>query len=276
MGREYEIGENAGVNSAQSLSEPLTQMAMKLFHTGGAATGGTSSHHNAVDRLTEIFEMPKVLKNSATISTVDGVVKKIEKDNIAGGFVVTIDANHYRVPAGKQLLVGVGDNIGKGQPLCNGPINPHELLECAGMGAVRGYLLKEMHSVYGEYGIRRRHVETILRNMTNTVQVTHDPTYEITPGESIARTQALNINEERKKENKPPIEFKPVLKSIYEAVQINTEGDFLAGLNYQEIRNVITEGVTYGAKSKLHGLNPLPGIAFGAEFGRGGSIKGSY
>jgi DNA-directed RNA polymerase subunit beta' len=276
MGREYEIGENAGVNSAQSLSEPLTQMAMKLFHTGGAATGNTSSHHNAVDRLTEIFEMPKVLKNSATISTVDGVVKKIDKDNIAGGFVITIDANQYRVPAGKQLLVGIGDNIGKGQPLCNGPINPHELLECAGMGAVRGYLLKEMHSVYGEYGIRRRHVETILRNMTNTVQVTHDPTYELTPGESIARTQALNINEERKKENKPPIEFKPVLKSIYEAVQINTEGDFLAGLNYQEIRNVITEGVTYGAKSKLHGLNPLPGIAYGAEFGSGGNIKGSY
>jgi hypothetical protein len=145
------------------------------------------------------------------------------------------------------------------------------------MGAVRGYLLKEMHSVYGSYGIRRRHVETILRNMTNTVQIIKDPEYEILPGESIARTQALNINEERKKESKAPLEFKPILKSIYESVQLNTEGDFLAGLNYQEIRNVVTEGVTYGAKSKLHGLNPLPGIAFGAEFGKGDSkLKGSY
>jgi DNA-directed RNA polymerase subunit beta' len=277
MGREYEIGENAGVNSAQSLSEPLTQMAMKLFHTGGAATGGSSSHHNAVDRLTEIFEMPKTLRNKATITTIDGSVKKIEEDKVAGGYVITIDAEQFRVPAGKQLLVGVGDDVTKGQALCNGPINPHELLECAGMGAVRGYLLKEMHSVYGSYGIRRRHVETILRNMTNTVQIIKDPEYEILPGESIARTQALNINEERKKESKAPLEFKPILKSIYESVQLNTEGDFLAGLNYQEIRNVVTEGVTYGAKSKLHGLNPLPGIAFGAEFGKGDSkLKGSY
>jgi DNA-directed RNA polymerase subunit beta' len=276
MGREYDIGENAGINSAQSLSEPLTQMAMKLFHTGGAATGNSSMQRNSVDRLTEIFEMPKTLRNQATITTVDGVVKKIEADKIAGGYVVTVGDSSYRIPAGKELLVSAGDDVVKGQALCDGPINPHELLECAGMGSVRSYLLKEMHQVYGAYGIRRRHIETILRNMTNTVQVTKDPLFEITPGESIARTQALNINEERKAANKPPIEYKPVLKTIYEAVQINSEGDFMAGLNYQEIRNVVTEGATYGAKSKLHGLNPLPGVAYGAEFGKGGKIKGSY
>jgi DNA-directed RNA polymerase subunit beta' len=276
MGREYEIGENAGVNSAQSLSEPLTQMAMKLFHTGGAATGNSSMQRNSVDRLTEIFEMPKTLRNKATISNIEGTVKKIEQDKVAGGYIIKIGESDFRVPAGKQLLVGVGDDIEKGQALCDGPINPHELLDAAGMSAVKSYLLKEMHQVYGSYGIRRRHVETILRNMTNTVQIVSDPEYEFTPGESASRTQVLNENEERKTKNKPPIEYKPVLKSIYEAVQLNSEGDFLAGLNYQEIRNVITEGATYGSKSKLHGLNPLPGVAYGAEFGKGGNIKGSY
>jgi hypothetical protein len=35
------------------------------------------------------------------------------------------------------------------------------------------------------------------------------------------------------------------------------------------------DGMNYGAKSNLHGTNPLPGIAVGAEFGRTGA-EGTY
>ncbi len=275
-GRDYKIGENAGVNSAQSMSEPLTQMAMRLFHSGGSANGAGAKMGNQLDRLSELFEMPQTLRNKATISTVDGNIVSITPDDVAGGYFINIGEESYKIPSNKQLLVKVGDSVKKGQPLCDGPINPHELLETGGMSMAREYLLKEMSQIYGSYGVRQRHVETVLRNLTNMVEVIEDPEFEFIPGEVIARTQMLRTNAERNVAKKKPIKAKDTLKRINEAVQVNTENDFMAGLNYQEIRDVITEGAALGAKSNLHGVNPLPGIAYGAEFGMKQTTPGGY
>ena len=54
-----------------------------------------------------------------------------------------------------------------------------------------------------------------------------------------------------------------------------TEGDYLAGLNYQGLRDVVLSGAAHGAKSNLHGVNPIPGFVYGHEFGDA-KKKGHY
>ena len=67
----------------------------------------------------------------------------------------------------------------------------------------------------------------------------------------------------------PPIKVRPKLKRIQDAVLLNSEGDFLAAMNYREIQKTFVRAATYGEKSDLHGTNPIPGVAYGAEFGKG-------
>lgn len=276
-GSTYQIGENAGVTSAQSLSEPLTQMVMRAFHTGGSASGAGAQIGNQFDHLARLFTMPQVVRGSATLAPEKSTVARIEEDKIAGGALVYLKdvADPLRVPSDRNVTVKVGQELEPGDAISSGPINPHELLELAGMGATRGYLLQEMLKVYGEYGVRRRHVEMILKNLTGVVEVVDDPLNEQIPGEQMMEQQVRRINETRGTKNQPPIRVKPVLIGINQATRVAAEGDFMAQLNYQHVRKAMIDGMNYGAKSNLHGTNPLPGIAVGAEFGRTGA-EGTY
>lgn len=262
-GNDYEFGENVGIAAAQSLSEPLTQMSMNAFHTGGSASGHGAQTGDQLGRLRQLFDMPKELKGKATIAKEDGRVKSIEKDKLAGGHFVVVGGTTHRVPTELELKVKVGDHVTKGQPLSSGPVNPHELLEVSGMPAVKKYILEELHGIYSTHGVRRRHVEAVVRNFTNVVQVISDEENEFTPGDHATANQIRRINEERVKLKMPTIKTKPVLKNIDDAVKITSEGDFMAGLNYQELQKVIKDAATYGGKSQLHGVNPIPGVALG-------------
>lgn len=275
-GTTYTVGENAGVNSAQSLSEPLTQMVMRAFHTGGSASGAGAQIGSQFDHLARLFNVPQVLRGSATLAPESAEIVGVTPDTIAGGHTVSLSTGEsLRVPADRDVIVKVGQKVEPGDPLSSGPVNPHDLLAYAGMGAVRGYLLQEMQKVYGEYGVRRRHVEMVLKNLTGTVEIVDDPLLEETPGDTMTESQVRRINEKRKSAGQETINVKPVLLNINQAVRVAAEGDFLAQLNYQHVRKALIDGMNYGAKSKLHGTNPLPGIAVGAEFGRTGA-GGAY
>jgi hypothetical protein len=129
--------------------------------------------------------------------------------------------------------------------------------------------------VYGGHGVRRRHVETLVRNLTGTVEVVSDPEAEFAPKDIVSRTKIQKINKERSAEGLKPVAHKPVLKNIDSTVKVMTEGDYLAGLNYQGLRDVVLSGAAHGAKSNLHGVNPIPGFVYGHEFGKG-KVEGHY
>lgn len=276
-GRNYKIGENAGVLSAQSLSEPLTQMTMNAFHTGGSASGKGAQIGDDFGNIVRLMNVPKVVKGSAKISPATAKVARIAKDKIAGGHLVSLTdvSDPVYIPSDREILVKVGDAVAAGQPLCSGPINPQELLVTSGMPAVREHLLHEMQSIYGNHGVRRRHVEMLIRNLTDTLEVEEDPEGTFTPGERITTRQARKANEERKGAGKPLIKAFPVLLGINQAVRVSTEGDFLAQMNYQHVRASLLEGMAHGAKSAMHGHNPIPGLALGYTLGKVGKT-GEY
>ena len=179
-GGKYDVGENVGVNSAHSLSEPTTQMTMNAFHTGGSADGKGGKAVDEFTRMGQLYNLPKTLPGAATISRVEGRVGKIEKDKEAGGHFITIAGEQHRTPTGLALLVKTGDRVKPSDPLCEGPINPHELLEHSGIESARKYLVDELHGIYSNHGVRRRHTECIVKQMTNVVEIISDPENEFT------------------------------------------------------------------------------------------------
>lgn len=274
-GENYKTGDALGIISAQSCSEPLTQMAMNAFHTGGSASGKGAESGSELEQVARLLDMPLELKGSAILAKEEGRVKAIEKDTVAGGYFITIGTEKYRAPTGQDVLVKVGDKVNPAQPLCTGPVNPHDVLKYAGIGATRAFLVDKLHSVYGGHGVRRRHVETLVRNLTGTVEVVSDPEAEFAPKDIVSRTKLQKINKERAAEGLKPVVSKAVLKNIDSTVKVMTEGDYLAGLNYQGLRDVVLSGVAHGAKSNLHGVNPIPGFVYGHEFGKG-KVEGHY
>jgi DNA-directed RNA polymerase subunit beta' len=276
-GKDYELGENAGVISAQSLSEPLTQMAMNAFHTGGSASGAGASVGDHFEHLAKLLTVPKTLRGSAKIAPKDAKVLDVVEDTTVGGYKITLEGVDERISVAhdKDVLVKKGDMVKAGQALSSGPINPQELLEVSGMPAVREHIVNEMHRVYKGYGVRRRHVEMLVKNLTASVEVIEDPEADYAPGDRITTRTLKAMNEERKEQGKPLIKSKPILLSINQAVRVGTEGDFLAQMNYQHVRTSLLDGMAHGAKSSLHGHNPIPGMAVGYTLGKTGK-EGQY
>jgi DNA-directed RNA polymerase subunit beta' len=276
-GNDYSIGENPGIISAQSLSEPLVQMTMNAFHTGGSASGKGADIGDEFKQINQLMSLPKVVRGSAKISPKDTTVVSVDKDTIAGGYTVILNdvPKPIYIPQGVEVFVRSGDILKRGQPLCEGPINPHDLLASSGMTAVRKHLISKLHKIYGDYSVRRRHVEMLVKNLTNSVEVIEDEEADFSPGDHITANQLKRTNEDRKTRRLQPVTAKPILIGINQAVKVATEGDWLAQMNYQRVRASLIDGMAHGSKSSMHGLNPIPGVALGHTMGRTGK-SGEY
>lgn len=264
-----QLGTNVGVIAAQSMGEPLTQMMLNAFHTGGVQSGAGTGAVAAFDQVEQLLNAHDKLKGEAVIATVDGTIQKIEKDP-AGGWGITIDKVRHYVPSSSPLPsdVVVGAKVRKGDPLSLGVRNPRHLLDVTGnMSMVQNYLTDALHDVYSKSDQRllRRNVETVVRSITNIAQV-EDPgdAEDVYPGMIMPYTKIQSLN----KNLRSPILAKPILKGITQ-VPTSVQEDWMARLQHQGLRQTIIDAAAMGWKSNLHGLNPIPGMAFGKEFGRG-------
>lgn len=265
-GKLPSIGDNIGVMSAQSMSEPTTQMQMKTFHTGGVAKGGVGSNLSAgMERILQLFEMPEIVKGAGTLSKATGKVEKIEEAPQGGHYVSINGVRHY-APATRSMAVKVGDTVERGDLITDGVIKPQELLELKGIRAVQDYLTDEILKTYEDQGIglRRAIVETAIRPLTNLSRVI-DPgsLEEYSPGD-YANTQVLA----QMQKNDPSIKFEPILKGINTFPSFSNE-DWLSQLNTRDLKKVIIQGASRGWSSDIHGTHPIPAYVYGAEFARG-------
>ena len=63
-----------------------------------------------------------------------------------------------------------------------------------------------------------------------------------------------------------PAQHTPILKGI-NVTPLEVQEDWMAKMNHEKLRQTIAEGAMTGASSHLHGTHPVPGMAYGAEFG---------
>ncbi len=264
-GNLHDLGTNIGILSGQALGEPAVQMAMDAFHSGGVAGGGRGAMSvGRFERLKNLLAMPKKLKNEASLAKVTGVISDIKKDS-AGGHDVFINGERHYVPHNLPLKVGKGSEIKKGDPLSEGHINPLHLLKLTDMTNVQNHLTNELyHGLYKREGVRRRNIETVVRAITNLTKVRDPGHSDWVPGDIVP----LSIVEQKNRElpnGSRPVFHDPILRSVKQLPLSTT--NWMASLNYQHIPSTVQKAVSMNWKSNIHGTHPIPGVAYGAEFG---------
>ncbi|MFT4629776.1 MAG: DNA-directed RNA polymerase subunit beta', partial [Dinoroseobacter sp.] len=117
-------GEAVGVIAAQSIGEPGTQLTMRTFHIGGAATAGASVSNIEV-------------KNNGTIKLENlRSVRNSDKRHVVvarSGELIVQDQNgsdreRYKLPYGAVLQVNDGDKITAGQIVANWDPHTHPII----------------------------------------------------------------------------------------------------------------------------------------------------
>lgn len=266
-GTLYKKGTNVGVIAGHALGEPVTQMQMRTFHTGGAGSDGLTDYFQ---QAKDLFKVPEKLRGSATLAEVSGRVEKIETDAL-GGKKVTIAGKLHTVPHTTQLLPGirVGAQVKKADALSQGRKNPHDILRITNsMNAVRNHITTELDSLYVNTtgNERRRNIETVIRAMTDVGQITENAPHEnLLNGQMASLSELQEKNRQLKVSGQPLIKFKPVLKPM-DKVPLSGQEDWMARLNFQRLKDTLIEGGAQNWKSDING-HPIPGIAHGAAFG---------
>ena len=110
-GTPVNIGEAVGVIAAQSIGEPGTQLTMRTFHIGGAAS--KSAEQSTVEVP---FAGVLKLENNHTVTNSDGHLIVLSRNCE----VVIVDANgreksRHKVPYGTKILAAEGAKVKKGQ-----------------------------------------------------------------------------------------------------------------------------------------------------------------
>jgi hypothetical protein len=175
------IGDNIGAISGQAMSEPLTQMVLRTFHTGGAY--GTGLRVSTFDKVDRLLSMQKIIRNQAPLATVTGRIDSVTPAQVkGGGHIITVGGHEHWIPRVNPMkdTIRVGAHVEKGDPLAEGIINPNELLRLKGMQPAMEYVAKELTDVYHKEGgvnLRQRNAETIIRALGSLTRI-------VDPGDS--------------------------------------------------------------------------------------------
>ena len=69
------------------------------------------------------------------------------------------------------------------------------------------------------------------------------------------------------KAGKKPIEHTPVLKGV-NMLPLAIQEDWMAKLQHQKLRTTVVDAAAVAGRSNIHGMHPIPAVAYAAEFGR--------
>jgi DNA-directed RNA polymerase subunit beta' len=128
-GKRINIGEAVGVIAAQSIGEPGTQLTMRTFHIGGAA-----SRSAAVNNIEIKSNGVAKLNNIKTVAHHKGYLVAVSRS----GEISVIDAvgrerERYKVPYGATITVLDGADVKQGQVVANWDPHTHPVVtEVAG------------------------------------------------------------------------------------------------------------------------------------------------
>jgi DNA-directed RNA polymerase subunit beta' len=219
-------------------------------------TTKTKDITGGLPRVAELFEARKP-KDAAIISEIDGMVS-FGKDTKGKRKVVVTpeigEPKEYLIGKGKHLAVNEGDYVKAGDPLMDGPINPHDILRVKGEKALAKYLVDEVQEVYRLQGVKinDKHIETIVRNMLRKVKIQDvgDTTFLV--AEQVDKAIFEAENNKVIGQGGMPATAEPLLLGITKA-SLSTES-FISAASFQETTKVLTEASISGKVDYLKGL----------------------
>ena len=118
------VGEAVGVIAAQSIGEPGTQLTMRTFHIGGAASRATASDSVQVKNTGTIH-----LSNMKTVENVKGELVVVSRS----GELIVNDTNgrereRYKLPYGAVVTVGKNRDVEAGQIVATWDPHTHPIV----------------------------------------------------------------------------------------------------------------------------------------------------
>jgi DNA-directed RNA polymerase subunit beta' len=219
-------------------------------------TTKTKDITGGLPRVVELFEARKP-HEPAVITEVDGVVKYGDIVKGQRKIVVSPDRGEpkeYLLPRGVHVSVQEGERVKAGEPLMDGPRNPHDILAVLGEKELQKYLVDEIQEVYRLQGvnINDKHIEVIVRQMMRWVKVEDVGDTEFLLDEQVDKFRFREENDRAKTGSSKPATGRPLLLGITKA-SLATES-FISAASFQETTRVLTEASIRGAVDHLRGL----------------------
>jgi DNA-directed RNA polymerase subunit beta' len=220
------------------------------------ATTKTKDITGGLPRVVELFEARKP-RETAIIAEINGTVKYGE---VSKGqrkiYIISDDGEQkeYSIPRGVHINVQEGERVRSGDPLMDGPRNPHDILHVLGEQELQKYLVNEIQEVYRLQGvnINDKHLEVISRQMMRWVKVEDIGDTEFLPEEVVDKFKFREENQRVLDAGGRPATGKAVLLGITKA-SLSTDS-FISAASFQETTRVLTEAAINGKVDYLRGL----------------------
>ncbi len=220
------------------------------------ATTKTKDITGGLPRVVELFEARKP-RETAVIAEINGVVKYGEvSKGMRKLYIVGDDGiqKEYSIPRGVHINVQEGERVRSGDPLMDGPRNPHDILAVLGEKELQKYLVNEIQEVYRLQGvnINDKHLEVISRQMMRWIRIEDIGDTEFLPEEVVDKFKFREENNHVIEAGQRPATGKPILLGITKA-SLSTDS-FISAASFQETTRVLTEAAINGKVDYLRGL----------------------
>lgn len=274
------LDENSG-EAARYMMAPGTTLSVEdgqqveagdILARASREAAKTRDITGGLPRVAELFEARKP-KDNSIIAKIAGRIEFV-RDYKAKRKIAIIPEEgepvEYLVPKSRVIDVQEGDYVKKGDNLISGSPDPHDILEVMGVEALAEYLVAEIQEVYRLQGVKinDKHIEVIVRQMLQKVEITNGGDTTLLPGEQVDLEEMLETNG-KLEEGQQPAEGKPVLLGITKA-SLQTRS-FISAASFQETTRVLTQAAVEGKKDSLIGLkeNVIVGRLIPAGTGAG-------
>ena len=180
----------------------------------------------------------------------------------------------YEIPLTSKILFEPGNFVDIGEPITEGIVDVHELLEILfqyhsvldgiKIGTIRTLakfqllLINSIQAIYQsqQVSISSKHIEIIVRQMTAKVVIKESGDTPLLPGEILRLSQVNEIYDALKGSNSSIIyktpQYEPLLVSATSA-SLSKDG-FLSAAGFQETKRVLTRAAIEGSSDWLRGL----------------------
>jgi DNA-directed RNA polymerase subunit beta' len=153
-----------------------------------------------------------------------------------------------------RLLVEDGEWVIPGQPLTDGPIDPHDMLRIIGKDETARFLVNEVLSIYRSQGvdIHEKHLEVIVSQMLNLVVIDDPGDTRLLHGDMVHMHTLRLANAAVLAEGGEPATATPHLLGITKAAMLTNS--WMAAASFQDTTRVLMKASTVGAIDPLKGL----------------------
>ncbi len=238
------VEDKAAIKAGSTIAKMLKESAKTKDITGG------------LPRVSELFEARKP-KSPAVLAQISGTVSF--KGILKGKRVLIVRDQYSKefkhlVPMTKRLLVRDGDTVESGEQLCDGALNPHDILAISGENALQNYIMDEIQQVYRLQGvsINDKHIGVIVRQMLRKIEIIAVGDTRFIYGQQVDKYKFHEENSRVMNEGGQPAIARPLFQGITKA-SLNIDS-FISAASFQETTRVLTNAAIAGNTDSLRGL----------------------